>query len=253
VTSRVRASSLAAFAIAALALLTATGCDDSSNTPTSPSGTLQVTATRSVLRAGETMPLTVTAAGTPATGVLWSSTDASVVSVSATGQAIAGRPGRATVTAATATSSGSIALRVVPDYDGTWAGGVGRPQLTCSAASTSPICAPGAPTSGSITLALTQVGDQVTGTLVDSAEPTATVPVTGQVLDDGQLSLAGRVDVPAVAPTLRVEAATLRATFDVALGTVTGSYTLIVRRTRAGTTLQDDYTAQVQFRDLRRQ
>lgn len=245
--------SLAATAIALLAILTNTGCDNSSSPPTSPTGSLQVTATRSVLRAGESLVLSVTSAGAPATGVAWSSTDSTVVAVSPAGQATAGRPGRATVTATSGTSSGSIALRVVPDYNGTWAGGVGRLQLTCSAGSTAPICAPGASTGGTITLRVTQTGDQVTGTLVDSAEPGATIPVTGQVLDDDQLSLAGRVDVPATAPTLRVEASTLRAAFDAALGTISGSYTLIVQRTRTGTTLQDDYRAQVQFRDLRRQ
>lgn len=249
-TLRFRVPALAA--ALALTWLAAAGCGSSSSTPTSPSGTLQITATRTVLRAGESLPLTVTSGGTAVTSATWTSTDTTVVTVSPSGQATAGRPGRATVTATTASGTGSLALRVVPDYDGTWAGGVARPQLTCNPASTSAICAPGAVTTGTITLRLTQVGSQVSGTLLDSAEPLALVPLVGQVQDDDLLALAGRVEVPASAPTLRVEAATLRASLDAALGTITGSYTLIVERTRGGSTLQDDYRAQVQFRDIRK-
>ena len=211
-----------------------------------------MSASRTVLRAGETLALTVTQAGTPVTVASWTSTDTSVVVVGATGQATAGRAGRATVTATAGGTSGSLSLRVASDYSGRWTGGVARPQLTCNPVSTTPICVPGAATSGTITLQLTQIGDQVTGTLADSAEPTAPVPVTGQVRDDDQLELAGRVDVPATTPTSRVEVTNLRAAYDVALGTITGSYALSVDRARGGAALQDDYRAQVQFRDLRR-
>ncbi len=141
----------------------------------------------------------------------------------------------------------------MPDYNGTWRGGASRIQLTCNPASTTPICAPGAATAGTITLAVTQVGDQLTGTLIDSAEPTATVPLTGQVAADDQVSLAGRIDIPATAPTLRVEVSTLRGSIDPILGTMTGSYGLFVDRARIGGSVQDDYRTQVQFRDLRRQ
>ncbi len=236
----------------ALLLAASVACDDSNGTPTTPSGTLQVTAPRATLGAGETIPLTVTSAGAPVTGVSWVSTDSTVIAVSPAGQATAGRAGRATVTATSASAAGSLALRVVPDYNGTWTGMSVRLQTSCNAASTSPICAPGAPTSGTVTLRVTQVGDQITGTLVDSAEPTATVPLTGQVLADDQILLAGRLDTPATAPTVRVDISALRASLDVTLGTLAGSYGLTVDRVRAGFALQQDYAAQVQFRDLRR-
>ena len=229
------------------------GCDSSNDTPTSPtSGGLLVTSTRSVLKAGEVLPLTVTNSGAAVPSVTWTTTDASVVTVTPTGQATAGRAGRATVTASTGSASGTIALRVVPDYGGTWTGAVGRIQLTCTTGATSPLCASGATTSGTLTLRLTQIGDQASGTLVDSAEPTATVPVAGQLQADDQLALAGRVDVPATSPTLRVDVATLRATFDVTLGILSGSYTLAVDRTRTTGGLQADLRTQVQFRDARR-
>lgn len=229
------------------------GCDSSNDTPTSPTpGGLLVTSARSVLKVGEVLPLTVTNAGAAVPSVTWTTTDASVVTVTPTGQATAGRAGRATVTASTGTSTGTIALRVVPDYAGTWTGAVGRVQLTCTTGATSPLCVPGATTSGTVTLRLTQIGDQASGTLVDSAEPTATVPVTGQLQDDDQLALAGRVDVPATSPTLRVDITALRATFDVTLGILSGSYTIAVDRTRTTGGLQADYRTQVQFRDARR-
>ncbi|BCS35840.1 hypothetical protein TBR22_A50740 [Luteitalea sp. TBR-22] len=241
-----------ATALAGLAFLFA-GCDNNSTTPTAPTGALQVTAARTVLRAGETLPLTVTGpAGAPVTGGAWTTSDASVLTVGATGVATATRAGRVTVTVTSGTASGSLALRVVPDYQGTWTGGLARPQITCSPASTAAFCAPGAPTTGTVTLRVTQVGDQLTGTLVDSAEPSATVPLTGSVLADDQLSLAGRLDTPATSPTTRIEVATLRATLDVVLGTLTGSYQWLVDRAPVGGTLQADSRAQAQFRDLRK-
>lgn len=229
------------------------GCDNTS-TPTAPStGSLQITTARSVLRSGETQPLTVTSGGSAVTGATWTSSDNSVLTVSATGIATAGRAGRATVTATSGSLSGSLALRVVPDYTGTWTGGATRVQVTCSTGSTSPVCVPGASTAASVSLTVVQVGDQLTGTLTDSAEPSVVVPLTGQVLDDDQLAFSGRVDSPLLAPTLRVEIATLRGSIDVALGTLGGSYQLIVDRVPAsGGALQADYRAQVQFRGLRR-
>ncbi len=250
--ARARLTAPGATCLFLLAVLAA-GCDSSTDTPTSPGGTLQVVAPRATLRAGETVPLTAASGGAPVAGLTWVSTDTTVVAVSAAGQATAGRPGRATVTASSGTASGSVALRVVPDYNGTWRGGASRIQLACNPASTTPICAPGAATGGTITLSVTQVGDLLTGTLVDSAEPTATVPLTGQVAADDQLALAGRIDVPTTTPTLRVEVSTLRGTIDPILGTMTGSYGLFVDRARTGGNLQDDYRTQVQFRDMRRQ
>lgn len=221
--------------------------------PTSPSGgTLQVTAARSVLRSGDSQPLVVTSAGgAPVTGVTWTSTDSTVMTVAATGVATAGRAGTATVTAASGQSYGSISLRVVPDYHGTWTGGITRVQLTCSPGSTAPPCTPGASTSGTATVTIVQTGDQLTAVLVDSAEPGVQVPLTGQVQTDNQLALGGTG--PFGATTMRVEVATMRGTVDVALGTMSGGYQWLVDRApAAGGTLQPDYRAQVQFRDFRR-
>jgi hypothetical protein len=231
-------SRLVATALAGLSLLLA-GCDNDSSTPTSPSGaTLQVTAARPVLRTGEAAPLTVTSStGAPVTTAVWTSTDTSA--------------GRVTVTAASGGSSGSLALRVVPDYQGTWKGGLTRAQLTCSPTSTTPICAPGAATSGTLTLSVVQTGDQLTGVLTDSAEPTVPVPLTGTVQSDDQLALAGSGPTPA--PTVRAEVSTMRGSIDAAVGSLSGSYQWLVDRPAVpGGALQADYRALVQFRDLRR-
>ena len=245
-------SRLVATVLAGLALLVA-GCDNNSSTPTSPSGgSLQITTTRPVLRASETTTLVVSgSSGAPVTTSTWTSTDTSVMTVGPTGIATAIRAGRVTVTATSGTSTGSLAMRVVPDYQGTWSGGLARVQLTCSAASTSPLCVPGAATSGTLTLRIIQTADQLSATLVDSAEPTLTIPLTGQVQADDQLALAGVG--PVGAQTVRVDVTTMRATIDAALGTMTGSYQwLVARAAAAGGTFTTDYQAQVQFRDIRR-
>ena len=245
-------SRLLATVLAGLALFVA-GCDDSSSTPTSPSGaSLQITAPRSVLRAGETTTLVVTGiSGVPVTTAAWTSTDSSVLTVSPAGLATATRAGRVTVTATSGTSTGSLALRVVPDYQGTWSGGLARQQLTCSTSSSSPLCVPGAALSGTFTLAVVQNGEQLTATLTDSAEPTLPVPLTGQVQADDQLALAG--SGPAAAQNVRVDVTAMRGTIDAALGTLTGSYQwLVARAPVSGGSLQTDYQTQVQFRDVRR-
>ncbi len=252
--SRGVTSRLVATALAGLALLTA-GCDNNTATPTAPSsGALRVTAARSVLRTGEVAPLTVTTgAGVPVAAAMWSSSDGSVLGIGPTGIATAGRAGRVTVTVTAGTASGSLPLRVVPDYQGTWTGAVARPQLTCGAASAAALCGPGAATGGTMTLRVVQTGDQLTAVLTDSAEPTAQVPLTGQVTSDDQLALAGRLDTPALAPLVRVEVATFRGSLDVVLGTLTGNYQLNVDRVPAsGGALQADYRAQVQYRNLAR-
>lgn len=244
-------SRLVSTVLAGLALIFA-GCD-SGSTPTSPSGgSLQITTTQPILRAGDTTTLVVTGGSAlPVTGATWTTTDTSVLTVSPAGVATAIRAGRATVTATSGTSTGTLAMRVVPDYQGTWSGGLARLQLTCSASSSSPLCVPGAATSGTLTLRITQAGDQLTGTLIDSAEPTLTVALTGQVQADDQLALAGIGPTPV--QTVRVEVTTMRATIDAALGTMTGSYQwLVARAPSSGGTFQTDYQAQVQFRDLRR-
>ena len=245
-------SRLVTTVLAGLALLVA-GCDNNSSTPTSPSGgSLQITTTRPILRAGETALLVMSGTSSaPVTNATWTSTDTSVLTVSATGVATAVRAGRVTVTASSGTSTGTLALRVVPDYQGTWSGGLARVQVTCSVASASPLCVPGAPTAGTLTLRVVQTGDQLTATLVDSAEPTLTVPLTGQVQADDQLALAG--SGPAGSPTVRADVTTMRATIDAALGSMNGSYQWLVARAPAsGGTFQTDYQAQVQFRDIRR-
>lgn len=248
-------SRLVATALAGLALFIA-GCDNNSSTPTSPSaGALQVTAARTVLRGGEVVPLTATTStGTPVTSAVWASSDGSVLGIGPTGIATAGRAGRATVTVSSGSLSGSLSLRVVPDYQGTWTGALARPQLTCSSSSIAALCMPGAVTSGTLTLRIVQTGDQLTAMLVDSAEPTAPVPLTGQVTADDQLALSGRLDTPVQSPRTRVQVATLRGTLDVVLGALTGSYQLLVDRAPApGSPLQADYSAQVQYRNLLRQ
>src|SRR5690606_7424898 len=116
----------------------------------------------------------------------WTSSDASVASVSGGGLVTARRAGRATITASTGSASGQVALRVVPDFSGTWTGALSRDQPTCAPSSAAVVCTPGTPAEAlraPLTLVLTQTGPVVTGTLVDGLEPQVVVTVQGQVDD----------------------------------------------------------------------
>lgn len=233
---------------------------ESAPTPTTPSGTLQVTTPASTLRAGDSTQLAVVApgAGAPVATVTWASSDASVASVSAGGLVTARRAGRATITASTGAASGQVALRVVPNFAGTWRGPLFRAQPSCAPTSTALVCAAGTSAEvlrAPVTLLLTQTAGTVTGTLVDGLEPQLVVAVEGRVDDIDVLVLDGRSAAPpgtAPAPVRRLTVSAFRASYDPTLGTISGSFVLAADRLNGPGAFVSDYVLQAQFRDLPR-
>lgn len=229
---------------------------ESNPTRTAPSGTLQVTTSATVLRAGDTATLTVAPVVPTPPVVTWTSSDASVVSVSAAGIVTARRAGSATITAATATASGQVVLRVVSNFAGTWTGPLVRNQTSCVPASTAPVCIPTTtPTArlAPVTLALVQTGATVTGTLTDGLELQVSVALQGSVDASDVLTLEGR-STPQPTPTSlrRLTISGLRATIDPTVDTLTGAYVMLAERATTTGAFEADYTIQAQFRDLPR-
>lgn len=248
----VRIVALVCVCVAALPLV---ACE-STTVPTAPSGGLQLTASASTLPAGDTTTVTVAgaASGTAATALTWTSSDGSVASVSGTGVVTARRAGTAIITARTSAASGQVTIRVVSRYAGTWTGGLSRAQPSCAPASAAPVCVPTTPPTvlqAPVTLVLTQTGAMVTGTLTDALEPQHVVPVQGTVDASDALTLEGAsVVLPAPAPQRRLTVTTFRATWDPTLGTMSGSYRMVVERASATGALEFEYAIQAQFRDL---
>jgi hypothetical protein len=229
---------------------------ESTSTPTAPTGTLQVTATTTVLRAGETLTLTVTPVGTTTPAITWTSSDGSVASVDPTGLVTARRAGNATIRATTTSASGQVTLRVVSNFSGTWTGPLVRVQTTCASTSTSPVCASTTtPTAllAPVTLVLVQAGATVTGTLTDGLEPQSVVPLQGSVDSSDALTLDGR-STPQPTPTSvrRLTISGLRATIDPTVDTLTGAYVMLAERGTSTGAFEIDYAIQAQFRDLPR-
>lgn len=238
------------------ALLVAHLACESNPTPTAPTGTLQVTASASVLRAGDTATLTVAPVAATPPVVTWTSSDASVASVSTAGIVTARRAGTATITAATGTASGQVTMRVVSNFGGTWTGPLLRNQTSCVPASTAPVCvSTTTPTArlAPVTLVLAQTGATVTGTLSDGLELQIFVALQGSVDASDVLTLEGR-STPQPTPTSlrRLTISGLRATIDPTVDTLTGAYVMVAERATTSGVFEPDYTIQAQFRDLPR-
>jgi len=188
--------------------------------------------------------------------VTWTSSDASIASVSPAGIVTARRAGSATITAATATASGQVVLRVVSNFAGTWMGPLVRNQASCVPASTAPVCvSTTTPTArlAPVTLALVQTGATVTGTLTDGLELQIVVALQGSVDTSDVLTLEGR-STPQPTPTSvrRLTISGLRATIDPTVDTLTGAYVMLAERAATTGAFEADYTVQAQFRDLPR-
>lgn len=237
-----------------LALLFTAACE-SNPTPTAPSGVLQVTTSASTLRSGDTATVTAASAGAPVTGLTWTSSDASVASVTVAGLVTARRSGRVIITASAGTAAGQVAVHVVPDFAGTWSGPLLRVLPSCAPASTAPVCVP--TTSPDVllapmTLTVTQSGGVISGTLVEGLEPLLVVPLEGSIDDSDALLLAGRSPAASPAVSRRLTVTGLRATYDPTVQTLSGAFTLLAERRATSGAFVSDYSLQAQFRDITR-
>jgi hypothetical protein len=125
------------YATVALVVLTTTACGGQKASPTAPSGLsttsssaaavgLSITPLSKTVFVGETAVLEARetladGATRVATNVRWSSDNANIASVSATGLITATGPGEATLTAETAVR-GALVVRVYPNFSGRWRG-----------------------------------------------------------------------------------------------------------------------------------
>jgi hypothetical protein len=123
----------------------------------------------------------------------WSSSDGRVVAVERTGRVSALGPGTTTIKAVFGSDSATLAVRVAPDFTGTWTG----PRRITGCVHPKPeVCATSYPTNSiaQTTLTLTQARDRVSGTLGFSPLPVAlTSAVTGSISDTGRLTLDGAI------------------------------------------------------------
>jgi hypothetical protein len=123
----------------------------------------------------------------------WSSSDGRVVAVERTGRVTAAGSGSATLRAVFGDDSTTLAIRVAPDFAGTW---TGARRVTACVHPRPDVCAAGYPTNriAQTTLVLTQARDRVTGSLSFSpplASPSSSV--TGTIDSTGRLGLDGAI------------------------------------------------------------
>ncbi len=195
-------------------LLGAVACGGQS--PTAPTGPQPVALSlaagpSSILRAGSTLAITVTAVlpdgsiTVPAGDARWVTDTPSVLRVLPTGNVTGLAAGRATVTATYRGVSGSLPLRIVPDVAGTWEG-TGH-STACDGFWDFRTCSRFVPerSTGQLTLTLVQDDDRVSGDLTLDITPpssaTYALPhhylgsLRGAILEDGTVTLAGDTSV----------------------------------------------------------
>lgn len=182
----------------------AAGCGSPTTTAPSPATLLTVSPGTNLLKIGATETFSAFAVSTDGSGApvaaTWTTDNPAVAMVTAQGLATAVSAGVATITGSYQGLTATRALRVIPWYAGSWAGGY---RTTACSATIPSNCmynhAPGA--TGVVGVFLTQVGDQVTGFVYLDGW---TIRVSGVVAITGELSLQGEVNVPGPPPTFVV-------------------------------------------------
>jgi hypothetical protein len=187
--------------VVAACVAAASACsDDTTDPPTSPSpgaSRLAITPQTDFLTVGTAIVLEarLTEGTSPARTVPadWSSSDGRVAGVERTGRITALGAGSATIRATFGADTASMAVRVAPDFAGTW---TGQRRVAGCVHPRPDVCATTYPTNRQVatTLVLTQARDRVSGTL--SLSPPLASPssaVTGTIADLGRLSLDGAI------------------------------------------------------------
>ena len=156
----------------------------------------------------------------------WSSSDGRVVAVERTGRVTALAAGTTTIKAVFGNDSTTLAVRVAPDFAGTWTG----PRRITSCVHPKPeVCATSYPTNSVVqtVLVLTQARDRVSGTLSFSLLPAPrTSAVTGSISDSGRLTLDGAIiSTPATGASTTLGAlADWRTEIETTTGILRGSF-----------------------------
>jgi hypothetical protein len=154
-----------------VAALTAGACsnDDTASTTTTPTATAAITPATTIYQTGQTQTFTLTASTTP-TNVMWSSSNPGVMTIDDAGNATAVSVGTATITStADSNVSATLAVQVVPTYQGNWIGTA--TVLACTDVAgfqTAAYCGRNLGAVNTMTLVLTQSGSTISGTITKS-------------------------------------------------------------------------------------
>lgn len=180
------------FAIAAALICGA--CSDSSDTPTTPTTTVANSISgATALQPGQTATYTLNA--TPAaTTVTWASSNPNSFVIDSTGLGTAVGVGISTITATgDAAQSATLTVQTVPVYQGSWTGTAKVIACTDLAGfSAITYCARNLGTTQNVTLALSQSGLSVGGTMTKSeATNILTGTVAGSIGAGGDVSMGG--------------------------------------------------------------
>jgi Big-like domain-containing protein len=155
----------------AVAALAAGACsnDNTTTTPTTPTPTASISPATTVYQIGQTQTFTLTATTTP-TNVTWTSSNTDVLMIDSAGNATAVGVGTATITSsADSNLSATLAVQVVPIYQGNWAGTARVLACTDVAGFLSAgYCARNVGAVNTVTLSLTQSGGSISGSITKS-------------------------------------------------------------------------------------
>jgi hypothetical protein len=155
--------------VAALAAGRCSNNDTAASTTTTATPTSAITPGTTVYQLGQTQTFTLTAASTP-TNVSWASSNTNVLTIDGDGNAVAVGVGTATITStADASLSATLAVQVVPIYQGNWTGTARVLACTDVAGFLSAgYCAKNIGVTNTVTLSLTQNGSSVSGSMTKS-------------------------------------------------------------------------------------
>ena len=186
--------------VLASALTAGCGSDSPTEPSPSPGNTLTIIGQTDFMTIGQVVTLQATL--TPTTSAVvaadWSTEDGRVVGIDRNGRLTALGSGQTNVRAVYQGSSATFAVRVAPNYAGTWEG---RVRVTACATTLTTACSAYAAGSQFITrVTLVQNRAQVVGTLyqpVPASLPTIPPWVTDATLS-GQIELAGRLPMTGI-------------------------------------------------------
>jgi len=171
----------------------ASACGNDNSSVTAPTSTSAISPATTVLQVAQTQTYTLTATTTPNT-VTWVSSDPSVMSIDAAGNATANKVGAATITGTgDGGQTATLTVQVVPIYQGNWVGT--SVVLACTGITgfdQAGYCARNLGAVQPVTLTITQSGLTISGTMTKAEGGNLlTGSVSGAVGIFGDITLTG--------------------------------------------------------------
>ena len=178
-----------------LSVLVFNACSDGdvSTTPTSPTSVASITPATTVLQLAQTQAYVLTATTAPTT-TTWTSSNTNALTIDEAGNATAVGVGASTITATgDAGQTATLTVQTVPIYQGDWTGQATVIACTDLAGfATAGYCARNLGATQKVTLALTQSGLSVAGTITKSEGANlVNGTVSGTIAAGGDVALTG--------------------------------------------------------------